>query len=47
MRILGSFRKNQGFGKKAAFNKNKPQGDATAAPLSFFQQRKASSMFFL
>jgi hypothetical protein len=25
MKILGSSRKNQGFGKKATFNKNKPQ----------------------
>jgi hypothetical protein len=42
MRILGSSRKNQGFGKKAAFNKNKPHRRCHCCSSVFFstEERK-------
>jgi hypothetical protein len=41
MRILGSSRKNQGFGKKAAFNKNKPQRRCHCCSSVFFSTEKS------
>jgi hypothetical protein len=47
MRILGSSRKNQGFGKKAAFNKKQASEEMPLLLLClFFNREKPPQCFF-